>query len=177
MPIKIPRHIEINKYIYSFKDELKNNFYSYRCKYRQKCKIIIKVAREEIEKYNKNDNYEIQMDISSEQKNHTCKLDNEEEVKNNQEKENNEKENLNSQKQKEIAKTIIFANLNKPFSFHYENLKTNDIYLTKNQVKRILQTLRESKYPNDNEYLKNISKINITFEKLPNMENVSLCQR
>ena len=95
-------------------------------------KIIIKVAREEIEKYNKNDNYEIQMDISSEQKNHTCKLDNEEEVRNNPKIENNEKENLNCQKQKEIAKTIIFAHLNKPFSFHYENLKTNDINLSKN---------------------------------------------
>ena len=77
------------------------------------------------------------MNIFSEQKNHTCKLDNEGESKNNQEKENNEKENLNTQKQKEIAKTIIFANLNKPISFHYENL----IYITKIQIKRILKPL------------------------------------
>ena len=53
-----PRQIIINKFIYRYKDELTKNYYSYRCQYRTSCKITIKVAREELEKYVK-DNSQI----------------------------------------------------------------------------------------------------------------------
>lgn len=176
--IKIPRHITINNYIYSYKDELKNKNYSFRCKNRLSCKIIIKVSEEEILKYIKKNDYEIKYEISSEQKSHTCKTAkiNEEKDNINTKEKSNEK-NTNLKLQKERAKILIFSNLNKSLSFHYENLKNNDIFLSKNQIKRILQKLREAKFPNDIEYLKDISQIKITFENIPNMENVNLCYK
>ena len=67
-----PRHIKINDYIYIFKDELINNFYSFRCKYRTFCKIILKISREELEKYSKSEDYIIKYEITSNQKEHSC---------------------------------------------------------------------------------------------------------
>ena len=45
-----PRHIEINKFTYSYKDQLINKYYSYRCKFRKNCKYTIKVNQSELEK-------------------------------------------------------------------------------------------------------------------------------
>ena len=39
----------------------------------------------------------------------------------------------------------------------------------KNQIKRLLQKVRESKFPNDKDYLTDISNIKITFENTNNM--------
>ena len=35
MKDNIPRHLILNSYTYSFKDKLKNNIYTYRCKHKQ----------------------------------------------------------------------------------------------------------------------------------------------
>ena len=35
-----PKHFILDSYEYNFKENLKNSKYSYRCKYRVKCKII-----------------------------------------------------------------------------------------------------------------------------------------
>ena len=40
--------LEINYFIYSFKDSLKNDYYTYRCKYRSKCGVILKISRTEL---------------------------------------------------------------------------------------------------------------------------------
>ena len=52
-----PRQIKINEFIYSYKDELIKNNYSYCCKKRTLRKISIKVSKEELEKYLKDNSY------------------------------------------------------------------------------------------------------------------------
>ena len=39
---KPPNNIEIEKNAYTYKGQLVNDFFSYRCKYRKNCQIIIK---------------------------------------------------------------------------------------------------------------------------------------
>ena len=68
---QIPRHIQIDDYIFTYKDELINNFFCYRCKYRQSCKVLIKVALDEIKKFIKDSDYKIKYKISSSKKNHS----------------------------------------------------------------------------------------------------------
>jgi len=65
--------------------------------------------------------------------------------------------------------------MTKPLSFHISNLKNNNINLSSNQIKRILQKVREIKYPLDQDFLEDISKITITFENENNMENLNFC--
>ena len=67
---------------------------------------------------------------------------------------------------KKRQKILIYLNLGKTLSFNFDNLKNNEIKLTTNQIKRLLQKIRERNFPNNDEYLKDISKINITFEKV-----------
>ena len=71
--VKIPRSLEIGEYIYSYKDKLINNFYSYRCKHRTICKITIKIELSEIKKYLENKKNNIIYTITSAEKNHVCK--------------------------------------------------------------------------------------------------------
>ena len=60
-----PRSIEIDKYIYSFKSTLTNNFFSYRCKHRIKCKITIKIEKSELIKYLENKNNRIKYNFTN----------------------------------------------------------------------------------------------------------------
>ena len=48
---------------------------------------------------------------------------------------------------------MIFTNIQKPFNFHKINLYNNNIYLSNNQLKWLLQTIREEKFPNNNIYI------------------------
>ena len=66
---------------------------------------------------------------------------------------------------KELINSLIYTNIEKPLSFHKNNLRTNNIYLKNNQIKWILQRLREGKFPSDNKFLEDIFKINITFDQ------------
>ncbi len=70
---------------------------------------------------------------------------------------------------------MILNNIEKPFKFHIENFKNNKIKLTKNQIKWQLQKIREKNFPNNNEYLKDISLIKIIYENNINLENLPLC--
>ena len=54
-----PNKLELNSHIYTFKDYLANNNYSYRCQHRKACKVAIKITKEELEKYKNNINKEI----------------------------------------------------------------------------------------------------------------------
>ena len=47
-------------------------------------------------------------------------------------------------KKEEIVKAFILPNLYKPLSFHISNLSNNSIYLSKKQIKRLLQNTRQS---------------------------------
>ena len=67
------------------------------------------------------------------------------------------------EKKRVLAKSLIIQNLEKDLSFHINNLRNNNIYLKKNSVEWLLQKLREEKYPSDEIFLKDISKIKINF--------------
>ena len=43
--------------------------------------------------------------------------------------------------------------MTKPLSFHISNIKYNNINLSSNQIKRILQKVREIKYPLEQNFL------------------------
>ena len=89
---------------------------------------------------------------------------------------NKEEQNLNVKNYKELAKDLIFNNIEKPLNFHIMNLKQNKILLSKNQIKWLLQKIRESNFPNNEKFLQDISKILITFEnnKLE-LKNIPFC--
>ncbi len=78
-PINIPNELKIENDSNTFKCKLKDNNYSFRCKYRKACNILIIIKLEELKKFiNKEIN--IQYEITSTNKNHKCKciLQNEE---------------------------------------------------------------------------------------------------
>ena len=74
-----------------------------------------------------------------------------------------------------FIKTLIIQNIEKPLKFHAENFKENNIDLNYNQKKWKLQKIREEKFPNDFEFLKDISKIKITFEKNIKGKDIHFC--
>ena len=71
---------------------------------------------------------------------------------------------------------MLINNLEKPLKFHIENFKSNNINWSYNKIKWNLQKIREEKFPNDSEYLKDISKIRISFDiNNINLEQIPLC--
>lgn len=65
-------------------------------------------------------------------------------------------------------KSLILSNIEKPFSFHQNNLKTNNIFMTTNQLKWALQKIRHEKFPSNEKFLSNIANIKI------NLDNTAL---
>ena len=63
------------------KAELKGEKYSYRCKFRSKCGIIINISKEELIQHEKEKNHNTQIKITSNQKEHTCKEKADSEIK------------------------------------------------------------------------------------------------
>ena len=53
MDLSPPNTITIGEFIYSLKAELKEEKYSYRCKFRSKCGIIINISKEELIQHEK----------------------------------------------------------------------------------------------------------------------------
>ena len=116
MKDNIPRHLILNSYTYSFKDKLKNNIYTYRCKHRTVCKVTIKIDEENLNNYNNNLLDTIKFTFINNIKDHTCQKFNKE----NEEKEINKDNDIHY---KELSKSLILVNINKPLSFHIDNLK------------------------------------------------------
>ena len=69
----IPRKLFLEEFEYTYKDELVNNYYTYRCSHRYDCKVVLKIHLDELINYNKNNKNEIKYVITSTQKSHTCK--------------------------------------------------------------------------------------------------------
>ena len=130
-----PRNITLDKLEYSYKDFLINDYYSYRCKYRNACKITIKIVKKELINIIDNKvNERIKYSKTCTEKNHQCDKYN---------KETNEIE-INKKKVKpNFLKSIIISKIEKPFLFHYNNIRNNNIFMTLNQIKWALQKLRE----------------------------------
>ena len=75
----------------------------------------------------------------------------------------------------ELAEKLINQNLDKSKLWHYNNLIKNQINITKNQVRRILENLREINYPKDDIFLLDISKITISFsQNNPELQNITI---
>ena len=74
-----PRNITLDKYEYSYKDLSINEYYSYRCKHRNACKITIKISKTELIKIIEHkENETIKYTITSTEKNHQCEKYNQE---------------------------------------------------------------------------------------------------
>ena len=165
-----PRSITLDNFKYSFKDKLINTF-SYRCKLLRKCNILLKISEEELKKYVENNNYKIKYTITSTLKEHICiKKENEDKFENNNSNEN-KLENI------EFINSLIYVNIEKSYSFHKNNLQTNNIFLKPNQIKWLLQNLRGAKFPPDTKLLEDITKINITFDELTDLKQILICYK
>lgn len=165
-----PRSITIDNFNYSFKDKLINSF-SYGCQHRRKCNILLKITKEELKQYVENNNHKIKYTITSTLKEHICiKKESSENIEHN-------KLNINKHDNIEFINSLIFANIEKPFLFHKTNLRNNNIYLKPNQIKWLLQKLREAKFPSDNKYLEDITKINITFDEYSDLKDIPFCYK
>ena len=116
-----------------------------------------------------NQNYIINFTIQGKKTKHTCKIKDDKDKDNSIDNNNINENKINKEKNKNSSelfiKTLIMQNIEKPLKFHVDNFKKNNINLTYNQIKWKLQKIREEKFPNDFEFLKDISKIKIKFEK------------
>ena len=66
----------------------------------------------------------------------------------------------------------------KSLDWHVQNLNNNKISLKRNQVKGILQNLRDINFPKDDIYLNDISKILIDFSPSNiKLKNLNYCYR
>ena len=91
----------------------------------------------------------------------------------------NQKKNVNKNylQNKEFINSLIYSNSQNPLSFHKNNLKANNIFLSNNQIKWLLQKIRDEKFPSDALFLEDISNIKITFDKEPNLQDINFCYK
>ena len=161
----IPKYFTLGDYTYTFKEKKVNFNYAYRCKNR-KCGVIININEENIIKIlkkEKNVNIEYQK-VSK--KEHTCDI-NDQSI--------NIKEVKTSSEDYTLATDIIKNKLDKTLECHIQNLQ-NKIAITRNQIKGILQKLRDLNYPKDDIYLNDISKIRIDFSSTNiKLKNLNFC--
>ena len=154
----IPNRLLIEGYSYSFKDVLKNNRFSYKCRARQ-CGVLMNIERKELDKLKLNGHNEIHYILSKE---HTCIIKkNEDEFKpsNILQKEENrvrEKETFNKEK------STVLYNIDKPLSWHAMNMKELNFEMSNEKIRNILQYQREKKFPYDNQFLYNMGNITLT---------------
>ena len=66
-----PRTIKIDNYYYTYKDAIVKD-YSYRCKHRRKCGVLITITEEKLKLYIANKEHKIKYTISSSLKEHIC---------------------------------------------------------------------------------------------------------
>ena len=109
----LPRSLNIGEYIYVFKDTLKNDTFTYRCKHRTVCKVVVKINKDDLIKYNKNLLDEIVYSFSSKESEHKCKKINEEKING-----DTVKNIATIKNYRELAKSLIVINLTKLLSFH-----------------------------------------------------------
>ena len=155
----VPQSITLEDFKYTYKGNLKDekNFI-YRCIHRE-CKAQITIDKENILKIlAKNENSSIEY---KEGKNkHTC-----ENKKREEKKEVKANLILSSNEINELGIKLIKQHIDKPLSFHLDNLKNNNIPFAKNKIKNLLEKYREESFPEDHNYLDHIDYIKITFDQ------------
>ena len=163
MSFEAPKEIIINNYTYTINKKLNDDYFSYRCKKRKECNLTIKIKKDELEKIKNKESNEIKYFITSRKTTeHTC--NNSDENKEMTASIDNIDISLSDKQIKNKAKELIIKNIDKPFSFHKNNLSENNYKLSDNQIKWLIQSLRENKYPSDSIILFNIENIKIEIE-------------
>ena len=150
----VPQSVTIKGFRYSYKEYISTtNLYKYRCSNRS-CKCFIKITKEELNKIkDQNNKQQIKYTIYNEHTNHKGKEIN---VSNNEIFTKNEMNNF--------AIKLIKNNITEPLEFHLKNLEINGVNYTYNKIKNLLQMIRESNLPNNEEILYDISKIKINYD-------------
>ena len=163
---EIPKSIKKEKYQNSFKQGKTNNNVSYGCKSR-KCGVIISIDCTNLKKIINNNSIDELENKKVSKKEHIC-----DEVINKKELSNVK----TFSKMMNLAEQIIKQNIDKLLLWHYNNLVKNQINISKNQVKKILENQREINYPKDDTYLLDVSKIKISFsETNVELQNIIFC--
>ena len=164
----IPGHIQIGKYKYTYKNQSKADpdIFTYRCQ-KLDCKIPISINRENLNKINNKsikDTIEYIM-----KKEHKCILLDNTKVE--------KIENCDSEKELiKRAENLIKLNPLKPLSYHMNILNEQNIILGKEKINRIITKIRNSIYPQDSDFIKNINLIQITFDQsIENAKNIPFC--
>jgi len=148
----IPNTLIIDGFFYIFKDALRNNRFSYRCKKRT-CGVLLTIEKTELDKLKYGGSTEIYYCVSKE---HNCI---EPECKTvEQESILTERDLYNK------GKSSILMAIDKPLSWHVKNLGELGITMTTEQIKNILRYEREKKFPYDTQFLYNINNIQITLD-------------
>ena len=147
----VPPAIIIDNHQYTFKELLKNGKLAYRCR-TYSCGVGLTVTRGEMEKFMNNSSIRINYDLNRQ---HTCsgviykRIDIEEVTTDYFEK----------------GKSLILAALDKPLSWHINNLNEYNILLTPEQIKDILYREYDKKYVNESECLSNITKVTLNLDE------------
>lgn len=150
----IDNHYIIDGYAYAFKKELQNGRISLRCQFRTKWGALATVNKNDIMK-----KLEGKIESFSYSLNKEHKCNGISEIKKDAVEVNTEANLIDA------VKTIIIQNKEKSLGWHISNLKKLNIILSDNKVKRLVYDIKEAIFPKDEDFLKNISLITITFDK------------
>ena len=154
----IPNRLLIDGFRYSFKDVLKNNRFSYKCRARH-CGVLMNIERKELDKMKLTGHIEIHYILSKE---HSCIIKkNEDEYKPSnilQKEENKVREKETFDKEK----STVLYNIDKPLIWHVYNMKELNFDMSNEKIRNILQYQREKKFPYDNQFLYNMENITLT---------------
>ena len=163
--LNIPGSIQIGQYTYTFKEQLNSdeNKFTYRCK-EFSCPILITIDSLNLNKIiNPNNKEDIEYIIKN-----IHKCDKKDEVQlENAEKCNSEEELINK------AIGIIKLNPLEALTYQKAKLESEKIFLNDEKIKRLLYQIRNDLYIKDEEILKYINHITITFDrKVTNAKNI-----
>ena len=72
------------------------------------------------------------------------------------------KKNVRTEKETSgLAYNLIKGNIIEDLDFHIKNLRLNNIFLNTSKIRKLLYTLREQKFPKEEEFLNSINSIKI----------------
>ena len=149
----VPRIVTIKGNELYYKDpQIKDELYTYRCR-KKDCKYYIKIDKLNYDKILRKEN-EIQYEEFNSHSVH--------ENKEGQLVENQKSNDIRTEKEtKELAINLINANINENLEFHYKNFQQNKIRWNKGKISKLLYSLREIKFPKEEEFLNAINLIKI----------------
>ena len=160
----VPNKLIIDGYYYNFKDSLKNNRFSYRCRCK-KCATHLTIEKNELDKILYGGSNEITYYLNRE---HICGDGNENT--------NNTSKKIVKLTDRDIylkGKQTVLNSVNKPLYWHVKNIKDSGFNLSVEQILNILRYEREKKFPYDNQFLYNINSITLTLDNI--IKNIPFC--